>query len=53
MTIRFQADADFNQTILLAANHRVDWGAGQYFEMGVFHRRNKDDYAFNRFAVAV
>ena len=32
------------------ANHRADLGGGNFLEAGVFHRRNKDDYAFNRFA---
>lgn len=38
------------ETVLLAANHRVDLGAGDFVEIGAYHRRNKDDYAFNRFA---
>lgn len=39
------------QTVLLALSHRADWGdRGGYLEAGVYHRRNKDDYAFNRFA---
>ncbi len=38
------------QTVLLAANHRATFGRGEFLEAGVFHRRNKDDYAFNRFA---
>ncbi|HUR58478.1 MAG TPA: TonB-dependent receptor, partial [Opitutaceae bacterium] len=38
------------QTLLFALNHRATFGAGEFFEAGVFHRRNKDDYAFNRFA---
>ena len=38
------------QTMLLALNHRVDLGGGDFFEAGAYHRRNKDDYAFNRFA---
>ncbi|MEO6244218.1 MAG: TonB-dependent receptor [Opitutaceae bacterium] len=38
------------QTVLLAANHRVTFGRGEFFEAGLYHRRNKDDYAFNRFA---
>ncbi len=38
------------ETVLLAANHRVDLGGGDFFEVGAYHRRNKDDYAFNRFA---
>ena len=38
------------QALLFAFNHRIDLGAGDYLEAGVYHRRNKDDYAFNRFA---
>lgn len=38
------------ETVLLALNHRVDLGAGDFLEAGAYHRRNKDDYAFNRFA---
>ncbi len=38
------------QTLLFAVNHRSEWGAGDFFEAGAWHRRNKDDYAFNRFA---
>ena len=38
------------QTVLIDANTREDLGMGQFFEGGAFYRRNKDDYAFNRFA---
>ncbi|MSU49187.1 MAG: TonB-dependent receptor [Opitutus sp.] len=38
------------QTTLFALNHRVTFGAGEFLELGGYHRRNKDDYAFNRFA---
>lgn len=38
------------ETVLFAINHREDLGAGDFVEAGLFHRRNKDDYAFNRFA---
>ncbi|MDP3070427.1 MAG: TonB-dependent receptor [Opitutaceae bacterium] len=38
------------QTVLVALNHRAELGSGQFFEAGAFHRRHKDDYAFNRFA---
>ena len=38
------------QTLLFAINHRVDLGGGDFLEAGAYHRRNKDDYAFNRFA---
>lgn len=38
------------QTLLLAANHRQTVGTdGGYFQAGVYYRRNKDDYDFNRF----
>ncbi|MCX6951081.1 MAG: TonB-dependent receptor [Verrucomicrobia bacterium] len=38
------------QTLLFALNHRTDLGGGDYVEGGLWHRKNKDDYAFNRFA---
>jgi hypothetical protein len=39
------------ETLLVAANHRVVGDvAGDYWQAGVYFRRNKDDYAFNRFA---
>lgn len=38
------------QTTLFALNHRVSGTAGHFWEAGAFTRRNKDDYAFNRFA---
>lgn len=38
------------ETLLFALNHRLDFGAGEFLEVGAYHRRNKDDYAFNRFA---
>ncbi len=38
------------QTVLFALNHRAQFAAGEFLEAGVYHRRNKDDYAFNRFA---
>jgi vitamin B12 transporter len=38
------------QTTLFALNHRAQIDADEFFEIGAFHRRNKDDYAFNRFA---
>lgn len=44
------AESENLQTLLVAANHRVELGAGDFAEAGVFYRRNKDDYAFNRFA---
>jgi hypothetical protein len=44
------AEAENLQTVLLGANHRHSLGRDEYLEAGIFHRRNKDDYAFNRFA---
>lgn len=38
------------QTTLFVLNHRATVGRDEFVEAGVFHRRNKDDYAFNRFA---
>ena len=38
------------ETVLVALNHRVRWDTGDWLEAGAFWRRNKDDYAFNRFA---
>jgi len=38
------------QAVLFALNHRVDRGGGDFFEAGFYYRRNKDDYAFSRFA---
>jgi vitamin B12 transporter len=40
------------QTTLFVLNHRVEMGAGDddFIEIGAYHRRNKDDYAFNRAA---
>jgi outer membrane receptor protein involved in Fe transport len=47
----FDSDETENlQTVLLGVNHREDLGGGQYVEGGFFYRRNKDDYAFDRFA---
>ncbi len=36
--------------MLVDLNNRTDFGGGDYIESGVFYRRNKDDYAFDRFA---
>jgi hypothetical protein len=44
------AESENLQTSLVALNHRVDFSAGDYFEAALSYRRNKDDYAFNRFA---
>ena len=38
------------QTSLFVLNHRATLGPGEFVEAGAYHRRNKDDYAFNRFA---
>ena len=47
----FNSDETENlQTVLVAANTREDLGGGQFVEAGAFYRRNKDDYAFSRFA---
>ncbi len=43
-------ETDRLQTLLVALNHRRDLGGGNFIEAGAYHRRNKDDYAFNRFA---
>jgi vitamin B12 transporter len=47
----FDSDETENlQTLLLAVNNREELADGQYIEAGAFYRRNKDDYAFSRFA---
>ena len=47
----FNSDESENlQALLFSVNHRVDLGGGNFFEAGAYSRRNKDDYAFNRFA---
>ncbi|HEY1792818.1 MAG TPA: TonB-dependent receptor [Opitutaceae bacterium] len=47
----FDSDETENlQTVLVDLNNREDLGDGQYVESGAFYRRNKDDYAFDRFA---
>ncbi|MBX3749396.1 MAG: TonB-dependent receptor [Opitutaceae bacterium] len=38
------------QTLLVAINYRADLGEGDFVQAGAYYRRNKDDYAFNRFA---
>lgn len=43
-------ESEHLQTVLFALNHRADYGAGEFWTAGLFHRRNKDDYAYNRFA---
>jgi vitamin B12 transporter len=47
----FDSDETENlETVLAVVNNREDFGGGDYFEGGAFYRRNKDDYAFDRFA---
>lgn len=43
-------ESDNLQTMLLLLNHRADWSPDGRLEAGCFLRRNKDDYAFDRFA---
>src|SRR5471032_2101433 len=38
------------ETVLVALNHRRQFAGGDFVEFGAYWRRNKDDYAFNRFA---
>jgi len=40
------------QTLLLAATHRqvIDARVGTYWQVGAYHRRNDDNYAYNRYA---
>lgn len=44
------AESENLQTVLVALHHREDWGGDDGIELGAYYRRNKDDYAFNRFA---
>ena len=47
----FDSDETENlQTVLVAVNNRTSFGGGDFLEAGAFYRRNKDDYAFDRFA---
>jgi hypothetical protein len=47
----FDSDESENlQTLLVALNSRANLGGGEFLEGGAFFRRNKDDYAFDRFA---
>ena len=36
------------ETVLFVLNHRMKRPEGGYVEAGAYHRRNKDDYEFNR-----
>lgn len=45
----FNSDESENlKTLLVAFNHRVDLGAGDFFDLSAYYRRNRDDYEFNR-----
>jgi outer membrane receptor protein involved in Fe transport len=47
----FNSDESENlETVLMALNHRRQFTGGDFVEFGAYWRRNKDDYAFNRFA---
>lgn len=41
-------EAENLQTVLVVANHRVNSSGGDYFQLGGYYRRNKDDYAYDR-----
>jgi hypothetical protein len=43
-------ETDDLETAVVMLNHRINWGPDDKLEAAVFWRRNKDDYAFNRFA---
>lgn len=38
------------ETTLVGVNHRVEFGDEGYFQAGVYHRHNVDDFEFNRSA---
>jgi len=38
------------ETFLVAFNHRLDLGGGDFVQASAYHRRNRDDYRYNRFA---
>ena len=47
----FQSPESENlQTLLFVLNHRAGLPGGDYLESAIFYRRNKDDYAYNRYA---
>ncbi len=47
----FDSDESENlKTLLVALNHRANFGGGDYFQLGAYYRRNRDDYEYNRFA---
>ncbi|HWA84626.1 MAG TPA: TonB-dependent receptor, partial [Opitutus sp.] len=39
-------------TLLVAFNHRADLGGGDFVEVSAYHRRNVDDYEFDRTSTA-
>jgi hypothetical protein len=43
-------ETDDLETAVVMLNHRISWGPDDQLEAAVFWRRNRDDYAFNRFA---
>lgn len=43
-------ETDDLTTLLVLLNHRHDLGGGDFWEAGAAYRRNRDNYAFNRFA---
>lgn len=45
-------EADDLETAVVMLNHRVTWGPEDELQASVFWRRNRDDYAFDRFAPA-
>ncbi len=47
----FNSDETENlETLLFQVNYRRDLGNGSFLDAGFFDRRNKDDYAYDRFA---
>ena len=32
------------ETLLIALNHRLDFGGGDFLQVGAYHRRNRDEY---------
>jgi outer membrane receptor protein involved in Fe transport len=43
-------ETDHLETLLVALNHRTDLGGGDYIAAGAYYRRNRDNYAYDRFA---
>lgn len=38
------------ETLLVALNHRIDYGAGDFLQFGAYHRRNRDEYRIPAFS---